>query len=585
MKKKTFPTWFPSPDRISWWLLLLMTAVFFYRPVETSDIWWHLKAGEYIAVHKVVPLLDPFPVSAEKTLWVLTQWLGSLLYYLVFDAAGLTGLKIFRVLIIVVALWQFKRFGRQRPAAPLLPWLGFLLLLAVGTRPLLRPFLFNLIFIQVMMASLMGFHKEARVRALLPVLLITPLWVNMHMGSFVYGFTLIGVFLLTAAVEAHVQGRSWRRAGILGGLAGLFALGFVINPYGIQGALHPLRTLFFPDYLNFGLIKSAISELQPPRLFSAAYLWFWPTLALGGAAVYLDRARRFRNSILFACALFLFLYGQRAALFFALVSLYLFVDAFAEEHARRLLPGRTGIWALTGVLGLVVLMVTTGYFRQKVFWDGRIIRRAAMTEAHTSPGPLLDDLAWEGAEGIVFNDDAYGGYMLWHYYPQLRPFADTRQINVTNFQMYNLILNDPQRYWSYSDLRQRIEVVLLDAEKAVNWKVIRFLQMREEWHLTAVQGDQILFRRGKKSAATLKYKQELLAHDAQVADYRRQLETLLEAGPRHNIRYMHMEPADSALTLFELGYRGAALERLLYSFRISNSSYQHEIAELILRNL
>ena len=45
MRKNPLLTLFSSPVRISWTLLLLMTAVFFFRPVETGDIWWHLKAG------------------------------------------------------------------------------------------------------------------------------------------------------------------------------------------------------------------------------------------------------------------------------------------------------------------------------------------------------------------------------------------------------------------------------------------------------------------------------------------------------------------------------------------------------------
>jgi hypothetical protein len=36
--------------------LFTMTA----RNVTDPDVWWHLKAGEYIAQHKSVPHTDPF---------------------------------------------------------------------------------------------------------------------------------------------------------------------------------------------------------------------------------------------------------------------------------------------------------------------------------------------------------------------------------------------------------------------------------------------------------------------------------------------------------------------------------------------
>ncbi len=584
MKNKRFVTNLLCPERISWTLLLLLTAVLFFRPVEISDIWWHLKAGEYIAQHKVVPLVDPFPVQGEKTLWVLTQWLGSLMYYLTYEAGGLLGLKILRVLIILAALWPLKRFCDRGGCHPLVPWLSFLLIMAVATRPHLRPFLFNLLYIQLVLGALLHFSRSGRVAALVPVVLVAPLWVNTHMGSFVYGFTLIGVFLLAAAVEAATAKQSLRSAGILAGLAVLFAAAFMANPYGVHGALHPLRTLFVPGYLNFGLIKSSISELQPPSLLAWRYLWFYPTLLLGAVAVYAGGRHRFRNLILLACGLFMFLYGQRAALFFALISLYLFADSVDKERIGKVLGRAPARWAVNGVLWVGIVIIGVQHYQQKVFWQGRIYRQLAMGEAPGTPGPLLEDLRWKEVRGVIFNDDAYGGYMLWHTYPELRPFIDTRQINVYHFQLYNLVLSDPDRYWLHVDLQYRFQAVLLSADKAVNWKLIRYLESRPEWDMTAVHGHQLVFRRDRHKKLN-DYEMELARHDDKISAYRNELQGIVAAGPQHRVRYTAMEPADTAITLFEMGYPGAALERLLYSFRISNSPYQHRIARLILKYL
>lgn len=581
-KKLSFPS-FLRPERVSGVLLLIMVAVFFFRPVETGDIWWHLKAGEYIHGSQTVPLLDPFPVDGEKTLWILTQWLGSVIYYMVYHAGGLLGLKLFRVLIVLLGLWQFRRFTIRYGLGRVYPFLGFLLMLAVAGRPHLRPFLFNILFIQVFLSGLFNFSRTSRIKALIPLAVVAPLWVNMHMGSFVYGFTLIGVFLLAAAVAAVKRG-SGRRAMILGAAAVLYAAAFLLNPYGIHGALHPIKTLFDPGYLNFGLIRDAISELQPPHLWAWSYAWVWPVIALGALAVYSDREHSFRNLLLIACAFFLFLYGQRAAVFFALVTMYVFVDAYDPKRWDRFAPGKTVQWIGHGMIAVAMLMITVRYYQQKVFLEGHGYRYLAMAEAPSAPAALLEELQTENVEGIVFNDDAYGGYLLWKAYPRIRPFSDTRQINVPNFQLYNLILHDPQRYWGYADLYNRFQAVILNADKAVNWKLIRFMQQQPEWYLTAVHGEQIVFRRSRKKPLT-EFIQSLRAQDPQLEDYRQQLSAIVAAGPKYPVLLERMQPADTAITLFELGYPGAALQNLVYSFEVTDSPYQHRITRLILQNL
>ncbi|MBZ0165738.1 MAG: hypothetical protein K8I00_02950 [Candidatus Omnitrophica bacterium] len=583
MKFKRLSSIISPLELLSWALLVVFTGVLFFRPIETGDIWWHLKAGEYIFTHNVVPLLDPFPVMGEKTLWVLTQWLGSLLYFMVYHIGGFLGLKFFRVFVVLVALWQFRRFCIRCGSSSLVPFLGLLLVLAVATRPHLRPFLFNAIYLQIFLSSLFQFDKSGRVRSLIPILLTGPLWMNTHMGSFVYGFTLIGVFLLSAGIRAVADQRSWRTVWFYLGLALFYALLFVLNPYGLHGALHPWRTLFVADYLNFGLIKGSISELQPPALLSLPYLWFYPTMLLGGCAVYVDKDNRFRNLILFACGLFLFMYGQRAAIFFALISLYLFAEAFTKIEVKRLEAFRTWHWVFSLLLCVGIITMGIQEFQKKVFWQGRMYRQMLMTEAYTTPGPILADLAWREVSGVVFNDDAYGGYMLWKSYPQLKPFVDTRQIHVQNFQLYNLVLHDPHRYWGHADMTYRFKAVILDANKAVNWPLIRFIQRQPEWSLVAVQGDQIVFLRSKQPLT--EYISRLAAHDAGFEANRVALQAIIQGGPQHRNHYTHMETADTALTLFELGYPAAALERLVYSFRISNSPYQHNLSRIILNHL
>jgi hypothetical protein len=58
-------------------LLLALTAVVFLLgcyEMGDSDIWWHLRGGEWILEHGRVPGLDPFTFGSADKLWVDIHW-------------------------------------------------------------------------------------------------------------------------------------------------------------------------------------------------------------------------------------------------------------------------------------------------------------------------------------------------------------------------------------------------------------------------------------------------------------------------------------------------------------------------------
>ncbi|MGE0267230.1 MAG: hypothetical protein AB7S78_02060 [Candidatus Omnitrophota bacterium] len=578
-------------EKITWVFLSALFVILFFKPVETGDIWWHLKIGEYIFLNGTVPVIDPFPFSGEKSVWVLTQWLGSLIYYGVYQVFGLVGLQVFRLFLFGLVLWIFIRnISKKIPASGII-FLTFILILALYNRPHLRPFVFNFIFIQVFLNALFSFALTKRASSLFPVFITGPIWVNAHLGYFMYGLSLIGIFLFTSGVEL-VKSRGNKTSEheqIRKLLAGyglalvVFLIMFLFNPYGINGALHPIRTLLFDDYLNFSHLKTTISELQPPNLLLSDYYWFWAVLIIGGYTIYMDRIQRFRNLILILFSFFMFLYGQRAGLFFALVVFYTFSESFQYIKVEQFAFIRKA-----KVIFLICLCVCLGLmvhseWQKRIFVDGRIYLPFRLSEDYTSPKPLLERLKRLNIQGAVFNDDSYGGYILWHNYPGVRPFSDTRQINLNNFKLYTLILHDPSRYWNQVDVFNDFRAVLLDANKEVNRKAISFFLTNPEWSLILVKGDQVLFI--KKSKNSDEYVQSLLSEEVNIPVYKQTISQTLSSPPRHPIKYIYMEPVSTAITLYELGFKGAALKQMAYSFKISNSPFQHEMASLILDHI
>ena len=59
------------------WLLLLLVVVAFLfgvHDIVDHDVWWRLKAGEWIRANGTVPTFDPFSTHPERGEWVDIRW-------------------------------------------------------------------------------------------------------------------------------------------------------------------------------------------------------------------------------------------------------------------------------------------------------------------------------------------------------------------------------------------------------------------------------------------------------------------------------------------------------------------------------
>src|SRR5437899_1081720 len=91
------PIWMPA---IAGALSLVVWVSWFSPPTYDSDFWWHLRTGQYIVEHRVLPVSDPFsfttagapltyPGETVTRRFNLThEWLSQTLLYLVYRAGG-----------------------------------------------------------------------------------------------------------------------------------------------------------------------------------------------------------------------------------------------------------------------------------------------------------------------------------------------------------------------------------------------------------------------------------------------------------------------------------------------------------------
>ncbi len=490
-------------------LLVIFFIVFFFRPVETGDIWWHLSTGKYIAQHHHPPYLDPFPFSSFKVKWIFTQWLGSLIYYEIYNFGGEIGLKVFRVVMFVFIFLIFFLYAHRRMSFPLLFLLIIDLIFCLGLRTHLRPYLFNFIFVQLFLIALYNHQDTSDKKYLWPIPLIGMFWVNIHLGSLIYGLLLISLFLFSyilkyLSIRIYKDTDGKKITEVLNKIKDvtiiliLYLSTFFISPYGLEGALYPFKAILFPNYIGFYTLSQSIAELLPPLyIFSMQGVCF--VILFGIALFMLVKQRRhiiyITDILLFVFAVFLFVYGQRASSFFSIIMAYIIVRNADVVKKWRM---SSGINVLVYLVSILFLFVNVLHIVNKyVCYDKNCIRYLSLKGDVLSPKRVLDFLKKNNICGKVYNTDRYGGYIIWHSYPCLRPFADTRQIDFNAYQNYRYIRRSPEQLWDKTAELSGFNIVMLDASLKNNKHLIHYLKDNPLWQMVFIDGFCILFvRRG-----------------------------------------------------------------------------------------
>ncbi len=237
-----------------------------------TDVWWHLRGGEWILENGRAPGLDPFTFGSAERPWVDVHWSYEVVLALAYRAGGAGALVLLGAAVGAAAfLAALTARRREWPAAvAALCWLPALVLFAFRLDP--RPEIFSLLYIGIYLAVL--FRSDTRPALAWWLVPVQVLWVNAQ-GLFILGPVLLGLFVAAHAARLlweRVNGRLdwgpeprrwWRHVG--GACAGV-AVACLVNPYFLDGALFPFD--LFPKVARAdNVYKTYIDELMSPAAF------------------------------------------------------------------------------------------------------------------------------------------------------------------------------------------------------------------------------------------------------------------------------------------------------------------------------
>jgi hypothetical protein len=396
------------------------------RPIDDPDFWWLLRAGRHMIETGSFLTTDPFSATAFGAEWLNHAWGFELLLYGIYALAGTTGVILLQGLVAAAAFGVLWGLLRREGVGP--GWsLGLLSLGALAThgfwspRPQLVTYLLLAVFVRIV-----ADYQAGRANRLWWLPILTAVWANLHAG-FLAG---PGLLALCAAGEflGWLLGDDSGRAGGLArarALALWFAASLaasLANPFHHQAVLFPFHVM--GDQLSQAWINEWLSPRfgHPAVLVLELFLGLTLLLALGTA-----RPVPWRDLALLVSLVHLALQATRNTPLLVIAATPILGRAVAScvglYWGRLAGLGRHAV--VVGALALVLSAcgLVAGSAQPTLIWNAF---QPAFGVAGTFPAGAVDFLRREGRRGRLWNDYGWGGYLIWHLYPELRVSIDGR---------------------------------------------------------------------------------------------------------------------------------------------------------------
>lgn len=388
-------------------------------PIRSYDYFWHLATGRWILDHSRLPATDPFTLSSDDTRWIDGAWLFQAGAALVDDAFGTTGTSLARGLCVslIFALGLAAMLRRADPTAALL--VAAVSLWGADHRLTTRPE--SLATLLLVVALHLLFERRPGGRTLVLYTLLTVVWMSSH-PSALLAPVLAGLVLVGQLVSGE-RGRDAARRLALVVSSGLALL---VNPWGIEGVLAPLRLARLVGSGTFVNMEWTATRLHD---FPLVYLTVLAVVVafLAGKRWNTEAARLLVFAFLSALAI---RYVRNHGFLFAAIPLL--VSPLMPVSLR---PRLRAVIATATILLLCGLLWAHGGIRTGVDRDQFPIASVAHLRAL-------------GLEGNIYNPDQLGGYLIWTVYPERRVLTDGRnELHTAYIEEYGKARLD-QRAWN-----------------------------------------------------------------------------------------------------------------------------------------
>ncbi len=373
------------------------------------DIWWHLKVGDWIVQHKVVPHTGLFSWTAADRPWVAYSWGYEVLMSRAYAWFGLLGIGLYGTLLTLgvayFIYWTLRRLSGRF-------WLACILTIITCSAFLFnlmpRPVFFSMMLFCMTLTLVLEAHRTGRVQLLYWLPLVFLVWANLHI-LFIYGLFLVGLLMAVNVAQRLAERFGFAPAWLLptklpaATLAAVFASCVIATCIG-PNSYHLYQVIF--GYARSKTAYQMIMELQP--LTFRAYSHYVQLLLTAAAFFVVGRQSKvdpFKLALLAISSAVAFR-TMRDAWFICIPAAACIADSLTEEtehDAKETWLENVGV-AVVVALALL-LFAGSGDFNTRGL-DRAIsgflpVNAANYLRRNPAPGPLYNTLDW-------------GGFLIWY---------------------------------------------------------------------------------------------------------------------------------------------------------------------------
>ena len=484
---------------------------------------WHIRNGQLILQTHSITRVDPFSATMSGQPWYAWEWLYDVLIAAIHYVLGLNGLVFYTAAIMAATFVLVFHLAMRRRGS--LPITLFLLVLSLGAsavhflaRPHVLSWLFTVIWFELLDSAASAVRLDSEPSSelrkdrrlfFLPVLML--LWVNLH-GGFLFGFALLGVYLVGGGIEYFTcserrqEIRRWLKR--LGLVTALSLLASFVNPYGYELHLH----IYW--YLSDRFLMNHVTEFLSPDFHGVAQQCFAVMLLVTIAA--LASARRMHQParlLVILLAAYGGLYASRnlpvSSMLLTLIVAPFLSDTVAKAGENAAMATWVRVWfsrllrfgmrmeklelRFQGHLWMVLIFVLG-------FWAclhggrlGSVQLFNAYFDGKSFPVEAADLIAKHDVREPIFCPDQWGGYLIYRLYPQTKVLVDDRHdLYGDQFFKDYLKVMMVQPDWSKILDERHVDWVLVQKDSSLG----TILEQTPPWKLVHADDTAILFHRG-----------------------------------------------------------------------------------------
>lgn len=444
----------PSFGSLSLLVILYLLWMDAWRFLLDSDTGWHIRTGELIAATGRVPREDPFSHTLPGAPWFAWEWLADLGMAKLHEVAGLGGVVVGALIILLLAYARLQSLMRQWGADPLIATgLTILAALCSIVHWLARPHLFSILLMVIWLGLVEGYRRRGtRWIYAVPVLIL--LWANLH-GAFVITLPILLIYAIGEWGEQRLRGEvQWKRILPYLVVAGGSAVAALGTPFGVGLYRHLWR------YLRDEELLRSIQEFQSPDFHTLDGKLIEILLLSGaGAVMWALRRGRLVELGLYLLWFHLTLQSQRHVTLAAVT-----LTPIIAEQATWAIREVVKLWVASAGNGRQLLQALVGWYRGILTIDRQltgafvlVIVLAGMVgvagaggadkllSARFSPERFPVEAASvllrESLPDKGYAHDQFGGYLIYRLYPRYRVFVDGR----SDFYRQGTVLADMQK--------------------------------------------------------------------------------------------------------------------------------------------